>query len=80
MAELAPGSQFGSYRIEGIARQGGMGVVYRARQLGLDRSVALKVIAPAFAHDEEFRGRFQARVEARRVDRAPQRHPGVRGG
>src|SRR3954451_15289887 len=59
MAELAPGTQFGPYRIEGVAGQGGMGVVYRATQLGLDRAVALKVITPAFAHDEEFRARFQ---------------------
>ena len=59
MAELGPGSQFGGYRIESIARQGGMGVVYRATQIGLDRAVALKVITPAFAHDEEFRGRFK---------------------
>src|SRR3954452_8552497 len=36
-----------------------MGVVYRATQLGLDRSVALKVITPAFAEDQEFRARFQ---------------------
>jgi predicted Ser/Thr protein kinase len=59
MAELAPGSRFGRYRIDGIAGQGGMGVVYRATELGLDRSVALKVITPAFAHDEEFRERFK---------------------
>jgi predicted Ser/Thr protein kinase len=59
MAELAPGSQFGAYRIESIAGQGGMGVVYRATQLGLERTVALKVITPEFAHDEEFRARFQ---------------------
>src|SRR6476619_7990795 len=59
MAELAPGTEFGPYRIEAVAGQGGMGVVYRATQLGLDRLVALKVITPAFAHDEEFRARFQ---------------------
>ncbi|MEA2494139.1 MAG: hypothetical protein QOJ29_2050 [Thermoleophilaceae bacterium] len=59
MAELAPGTQFGAYRIESVAGQGGMGVVYRATQIGLDRAVALKVITPAFAHDEEFRARFQ---------------------
>src|SRR4051794_29400892 len=59
MAELAPGTQFGAYRIESVAGQGGMGVVYRATQLGLDRAVGLKVITPAFAHDEEFRARFQ---------------------
>ena len=59
MAQLAPGSEFGGYRIEGIAGQGGMGVVYRATQLALDRSVALKLITPEFANDPEFRDRFK---------------------
>jgi DNA-binding beta-propeller fold protein YncE len=36
-----------------------MGVVYRATQLALDRTVALKVLAPEFAEDEAFRERFQ---------------------
>ncbi len=35
-----------------------MGVVYRATQLDLERTVALKVIAPALAEDPEFRARF----------------------
>lgn len=73
MAELAPGTQFGAYRIESVAGQGGMGVVYRATQLGLDRTVALKVITPAFAWDEEFRARFQR--EARLA--ASIEHPNV---
>jgi predicted Ser/Thr protein kinase len=59
MAELAPGTHFGAYRIESVAGQGGMGVVYKAMQIGLDRAVAIKAITPAFAHDEEFRARFQ---------------------
>src|SRR5881394_1093908 len=59
MAQLAPGSEFGGYRIEAIAGQGGMGVVYRATQLALDRSVALKLITPEFANDPEFRNRFK---------------------
>src|SRR3954469_21557738 len=59
MAELAPGAEFGAYRIESVAGQGGMGVVYRATQLGLDRAVGLKVITPAFADDDEFRARFE---------------------
>jgi hypothetical protein len=36
-----------------------MGVVFRARQLALDRPVALKAIAPHLAQDESFRARFQ---------------------
>src|SRR5688500_7711882 len=59
MVYLGPGAPFGPYRIEGGAGQGGMGGVYRATQLGLDRTIALKVIAPAFAHDPEFRERFK---------------------
>src|SRR5258707_8103184 len=59
MAQLAPGAQFDGYRIETIVGQGGMGVVYRAIQVGLDRAVALKLITPAFAHDPEFRSRFK---------------------
>ena len=59
MTELAPGTTFAGYRIEGPLGQGGMGVVYRATQIALDRIVALKVIAPQLAQDENFRERFQ---------------------
>ena len=59
MAELQPGTEFAGYRIEGPAGRGGMGVVYRATQPGLERSVALKLIAAEFAADDEFRERFQ---------------------
>jgi serine/threonine protein kinase len=43
-----------------------MGVVYRATQLGLDRAVALKLVAPERAADPSFRARFEreARVAA----------------
>jgi streptogramin lyase len=56
--ELAPGDVFAGHRIEGVAGRGGMGVVYRAIQLDLDRRVALKLIAPSLAEDAAFRDRF----------------------
>src|SRR4051812_49863267 len=58
MADLAPGDVFAGHRIEEIAGRGGMGVVYRATELGLDRTVALKLITPALAGDPDFRARF----------------------
>jgi hypothetical protein len=59
MPELEPGSEFAGYRIEGLAGRGGMGIVYRARQARPSRTVALKVITPELADDEEFRARFE---------------------
>jgi serine/threonine-protein kinase len=55
---VAIGSQFAGYRLEGEVGRGGMGVVYRATELGLDRPVALKLIAPELAGDPAFRERF----------------------
>jgi serine/threonine-protein kinase len=49
---------FAGYRIEGLIRHGGMASVYRARHLVLQRPAALKVLAPALAHDDRFRARF----------------------
>jgi serine/threonine protein kinase len=56
MPEL--GTQFAGYRIDGVVGRGGMGVVYRATELALDRPVALKLIAPELAGDASFRERF----------------------
>ncbi len=58
MPTLHEGDEFAGHRIVGIAGRGGMGVVYRAIQLDLDRPVALKLIAPQLAEDPAFRDRF----------------------
>ena len=58
MAEISIGSVLGGYRIEAVAGEGGMGRVYRATQMGLNRQVALKVIMPELATEPDFRERF----------------------
>src|SRR3954462_7295436 len=73
MAQLAPGTTIGGYRIEAVAGRGGMGVVYRATQVRLNRAVALKVIADELAEDAGFRERFRHESEmAASID-----HPNV---
>jgi serine/threonine-protein kinase len=66
VSELTVGTVFGGYRIEAVIGRGGMGLVYRATQIAVDRSVALKLILPEYAADESFRGRFEreARLSA----------------
>jgi ABC-type branched-subunit amino acid transport system substrate-binding protein/DNA-binding beta-propeller fold protein YncE/predicted Ser/Thr protein kinase len=55
---IGPGSTFAGYRVESLVGRGGMGVVYLATDLSLERPVALKLIAPELARDERFRTRF----------------------
>jgi len=61
------------YRIERPLSRGGMGAVFEATQLGLDRAVAVKVLLPALAQDERMQERF--RREARSA--ASLHHPNI---
>ncbi len=60
---VSAGDRLGDFAILRAIGDGGMGVVYLARDERLDRQVALKVIAPWLAHDPEFQKRFE--TEAR---------------
>ncbi len=60
---LQPGSTLGGrYRIDAELGTGGMGSVYRAQDLELERTVALKVIRPVLADDPEVLQRFKHEI------------------
>jgi serine/threonine protein kinase len=52
------GDTLAGYRIDAFVGSGGMGEVYRAFDTRLNRNVALKVLIPRLADDEDFRQRF----------------------
>ena len=58
IVSFAAGSRIAGYRLEERIGQGGMAVVFRARDEGLGRSVALKILAPTLAGDAAFQRRF----------------------
>jgi serine/threonine protein kinase len=59
---LVPGTRLGAYEIVDLAGTGGMGEVYRARDIRLNRTVALKLL-PTGA-DASFRARFEREARA----------------
>lgn len=69
--ELAP--LFPQFEILGLIGKGGMGAVYKARQPGLDRLIALKILPPTVASDPGFAERFNR--EARTLARLS--HPNI---
>jgi serine/threonine protein kinase len=58
LAGFSAGSRIAGYRLEEQIGEGGMAVVFRARDERLHRQVALKILSPTQAADEEFRRRF----------------------
>ncbi|MFN8217925.1 MAG: serine/threonine-protein kinase [Solirubrobacterales bacterium] len=64
--DLAEGDEFAGYRIDRRLGRGGMGILYLAVEPGLERRVALKLIAPEAAADEVFSRRFaeESRIAA----------------
>ncbi len=71
--EVGPGKTFGSYEVLEELGRGGMGRVFRARHVTLEREVALKLLAEQFAGDDFYVQRFlkEARAAARL------NHPGI---
>jgi Tol biopolymer transport system component len=61
---LNSGTRLGPYEILSLVGAGGMGEVYKARDTRLDRTVAVKILAPIFAADPQFRERFDREARA----------------
>ncbi len=59
-----PGDILDGYRLEAVIGRGGMGTVYRATDQALEKTVALKVIAPHLADDATFVRRFREEAKA----------------
>ncbi len=70
---LKTGGTFRGMEVLELLGAGGMGVVYKARQPGLDRLVALKVLSPRLTGDAEFVARFNREAKAM----AALNHPGI---
>ena len=73
MSQALPGYQFGQYRIVDVVGQGGMATVYKAYQPSVERYVAIKMMSPNLAEDDNFVKRFG--IEAKAV--AALEHPHI---
>jgi serine/threonine protein kinase len=61
---LKPGDKLGNFEIVAMIGRGGMGEVYRARDLRLKREVAIKTLPPSFAGDRNRVARFEREARA----------------
>jgi eukaryotic-like serine/threonine-protein kinase len=60
---LAIGTQLGSMEVTALIGRGGMGEVYRARDMKLKRDVAIKILPDEFSRDADRVSRFQREAE-----------------
>jgi serine/threonine-protein kinase len=60
---IGPGSRLGSYEVVGLIGEGGMGKVWRAHHVALNRDDALKVLPDAFASDPDRLARFRREAQ-----------------
>src|SRR5262245_48738166 len=72
---LSAGTRLGPYLIEAPLGAGGMGEVFRATDTKLKRQVAIKVLPPSFAADQDRVARFQREAEVL----ASLNHPHIAG-
>jgi eukaryotic-like serine/threonine-protein kinase len=72
---LSVGTRLGSHEITGLLGKGGMGEVYRARDLKLKRDVAIKILPEEFARDADRMARFQREAQIL----ASLNHPNIAG-
>ncbi len=75
MSGLGVGTRLSHYEVQAELSRGGMGIVYRARDLKLEREVALKVLPPELVADPKRRRRF--RLEAKAAAQLEHPHIGV---
>jgi hypothetical protein len=76
LPRLEHGSVFAGYWIDRLLDRGGMGVVYKAMDIDLDRAVAVKLIAPEYTEDETAAVRFRRRPRRAPPCRCPRRSTG----
>src|SRR6201993_2744741 len=69
------GTHLGAHEITALLGKGGMGEVYRARDLKLKREVAIKILPDEFSRDSDRVGRFQREAEVL----ASLNHPNIAG-
>ena len=77
---LVPGMRLGPYEILAPLGAAGMGEVYRARDMTLEREVAIKILPACFRGGSGTPGPLRTRGESTRVPEPPQHRTDLRGG